>query len=208
MTETPAGYYTDADAIRAALGKHGPLSRADLVKASDVPRDVLAKALYALKKQGNVIEEGELVMLAKGANTPQDARKEGEVSIPTTQPEECSTEQIKPVAHHSLKVGPITAPIPTMGVWTNPNPPETAQGECATEQPVLTGVRGDSLKAVIALQALYDLADESRILMAENVALKQRVTELERDLAAIPEALSAAQRYQEKIAKIQELLHG
>ena len=64
MTETPAGYYTDADAIRIALGKHGPLSRADLVKASDVPRDVLAKALYALKKQGDVIEEGELVMLA------------------------------------------------------------------------------------------------------------------------------------------------
>ena len=97
MTETPTGYYTDADAIRTALGKHGPLSRADLVKASDVPRDVLAKALYQLKKKGDVIEEGELVMLAKAAKPAQDAPKEVEASTPTTPTPECSTEEIKPV---------------------------------------------------------------------------------------------------------------
>ncbi|MHB1023712.1 MAG: hypothetical protein ACYC0Z_15070 [Acidobacteriaceae bacterium] len=97
MTETPAGYYSDADAIRTALGKHGPLSRADLVKASDVPRDVLAKALYQLKKKGDVIEEGELVMLAKAAKPAQDAPKEVEASTPTTPTPECSTEEIKQV---------------------------------------------------------------------------------------------------------------
>ena len=102
MSETPAGYYTDADAIRAALGKHGPLSRAALVKASDVPRDVLAKALYALKKQGDVIEEGELVMLAKGSNQAQAARKDGDVAQSTTTEPECSTEHIKPFCDASL----------------------------------------------------------------------------------------------------------
>ena len=102
MSETPAGYYTDADAIRAALGKHGPLSRAALVKASDVPRDVLAKALYALKKQGDVIEEGELLSLSKAlAKTPesaQDEPEEAKVSIPTTPPTECVTGEAKAVA--------------------------------------------------------------------------------------------------------------
>lgn len=102
MSETPAGYYTDADAIRAALGKHGPLSRADLVKASDVPRDVLAKALYALKKQGDVIEEGDRVMLAQGSNTAQDAHKEDEVSNRDTPRPECSTEHIKPFCDASI----------------------------------------------------------------------------------------------------------
>lgn len=102
MSETPAGYYTDADAIRAALGKHGPLSRADLVKASDLPRDVLAKALYALKKQGDVIEEGELVMLSKGSSPAQAAPKEPQVPTPTGQAQECSTDHIKPFCDASL----------------------------------------------------------------------------------------------------------
>ncbi len=219
-TPPPPSYRRDGSVstndVRRAI-QSGADSRDAIAKKLGASRSAISKPIEYLRRTGEIIEAGEQITPAKSearqkatkAVVPaQDARKDGEVSIPTTQPEECSTEQIKPVAHHSLKVGPITAPIPTMGVWTNPNPPETAQGECATEQPVLTGVRGDSLKAVIALQALYDLADESRALMAENVALKQRVTELERDLAAIPEALSAAQRYQEKIAKIQELLHG
>ena len=87
MSETPAGYYTDADAIRAALGKHGPLSRADLVKASDLPRDVLAKALYALKKQGDVIEEGELVMLATQPKK-EESRLEDRVTLCPDEPAE------------------------------------------------------------------------------------------------------------------------
>ena len=110
MSETPTGYYTDADAIRTALGKHGPLSRADLVKASDVPRDVLAKALYALKKQGDVIEEGELVMLAKALVMAQDARKEAETPNDTTQVPECSTGQITPGAD----VHPATVALNTV----------------------------------------------------------------------------------------------
>ena len=87
MSEVPSGYYTDADAIRIALGKHGPLSRADLVKASDVPRTALAKALYQLKKHGDVIEEGDLVMLAKGPIIAQDERKEAQSMGYTTQGE-------------------------------------------------------------------------------------------------------------------------
>ena len=102
MTETPSGYYSVADAIRAALAKYGPLSRADLVKASDVPRDVLAKSLYALKKHVDVIEEGELQSLsktsAKAPESAQDAPEEAKVSIPTTPPTECVTGQAKAAA--------------------------------------------------------------------------------------------------------------
>ena len=58
MTETPAGYYTDADAIRMALGKHG-----------------------------DVIDEGDLVMMAQEPIMAPDERKETESMEGTTQAE-------------------------------------------------------------------------------------------------------------------------
>lgn len=158
MTETPAGYYTDADAIRSALAKHGPLSRAELSKKSAVDRTALSKSLYQLKQKGDVIEEGELLNLSKTiAKTPesaQDEPEEAKVSIPTTPPTECVTEQLKPVAEQVVKL----EPGPRLMTLT----PEI----CAAPHP--TDVRDYSVKAVAALQALYDLADECRALLAEN----------------------------------------
>jgi len=68
MTTPTLGYYTDADTLRQAL-RNGPLSRPDIVKATDLTREQVAKSLYALKKKGDVIEEGDLVMLATTAET-------------------------------------------------------------------------------------------------------------------------------------------
>ena len=66
MSEVPSGYYTDADAIRMALGKNGPLSRADLVKASDVPRDVLAKASMRSRSRGTLLRKGSWLCWRRG----------------------------------------------------------------------------------------------------------------------------------------------
>ncbi len=96
MSEAPEGYYSDADAIRAALSKFGPMTRDELVKRACVERSALAKSLYALKKQGDVIEEGDRVMLAKGSSPAQAGPKEPQVPTPTGQAQECSTEHIKP----------------------------------------------------------------------------------------------------------------
>ena len=102
MSETPTGYYTDADAIRSALAKYGPLSRADLSKKSCVDRTALSKSLYQLKRQGDVIEEGELLSLskalAKAPESAQDEPEEAKISIPTTPPTECVTGEAKAVA--------------------------------------------------------------------------------------------------------------
>ena len=69
MTIPTLGYYSDADTIRQAL-RNGPLSRVDIVKATDLPREQVAKSLYALKKQGDVIEKSDLVMLATTEQEP------------------------------------------------------------------------------------------------------------------------------------------
>ena len=156
MTETPAGYYTDADAIRSALAKHGPLSRADLSKKSNVDRTALSKSLWQLKRQGDVIEEGELLSLskplAKAPKSAQDAPEEAKVSIPTTPPTECGTEQLKPVAEHLETEPELMAATP--------------EHSLRVLHPI--DVRGDSVKSVAALQKLYDLADECRTLVDEN----------------------------------------
>ncbi len=175
MSESPAGYYTDTDAIRAALAKYGPLSRPDLSKKANMDRTALSKSLYQLKRQGDVIEEGELlslakeakkdvpekgdrVTLAKATNPAQDERKGPEVSMTTAPLPQCLPGQIKPVANHAENLRPEPD---LMALSTHDGIP-----------PDSTDVRGDSVKAVIALEALYDLADESRALLAENQRLK------------------------------------
>ncbi len=208
MTETPAGYYTDADAIRMALGKNGPLSRADLVKASDVPRDVLAKALYALKKQGDVIEEGDLVMLATVPIIAQDERKEAESMEGTTQAEKSDS-------------GPVS--VPTMGVVDVGfrdkvdalRKLEAAAGSHdqdlqqrwgaihAKIDPHLPSPGEDPHPAIVAL---HDAATHLADLVVENRALAERIKTLELRLSTVSEALDAAERIQEKMQKLREVL--
>lgn len=84
-------YYTDADLIRDALSKHGPLSRSDLVEKTNLERAVIAKSLYSLKKQGHVIEEGDRLMLTKAAEMAQDAPEETEKGIGSTPAVESGT---------------------------------------------------------------------------------------------------------------------
>lgn len=91
-------YTTDADLIRDALSKHGPLSRSDLVEKTNLERAVIAKSLYSLKKQGHVIEEGDLLTLTKAAEMAKEASEEANLGYPTTQAEECVTEQLQPEA--------------------------------------------------------------------------------------------------------------
>jgi len=86
MTNTTLGYYSDADSIRQALRNHGPLSRADIVKATDLTLEQVAKSLYALKKQGDVIEEGGLVMLATTDDMP--------IPAPETAPESTQDSEV------------------------------------------------------------------------------------------------------------------
>jgi len=87
-------YQTDADMIRDALSKHGPLNRSDLVEKTNLERQVVAKSLYSLKKQGHVIEEGDLLTLTKGAETAQDAPKAHEIFPSTILTEEHGTEPL------------------------------------------------------------------------------------------------------------------
>ena len=56
MSETPAGYYTDADAIRAALGKHGPLSRAALVELL-AENSALTERIAALESRLSTVSQ-------------------------------------------------------------------------------------------------------------------------------------------------------
>ena len=214
MTETPAGYYTDADAIRMALGKNGPLSRADLVKASDLPRDVLAKALYALKKQGDVIEEGDLVMLATVPIIAQDERKEAESMEGTTQAEKSDS-------------GPVS--VPTMGVVDvgfrdkvdalRKLEPVIGKPEDAGSYAQDLHRRGEEIMAKLggvvpspfddphpAIVALHDAATHLADLLAENRALAERIKTLELRLSTVSEALDAAERIQEKMQKLREVL--
>ena len=85
MTIPTLGYYTDADTIRQAL-RNGPLSRADIVKTTDLTREQVAKSLYALKKQGDVIEKGDLIMLvATGDPTEEMPIPATETALESTQ---------------------------------------------------------------------------------------------------------------------------
>jgi methyl-accepting chemotaxis protein len=90
MTE----YTTDADLIRDALNKHGSLSRSDLVEKTNLERAVIAKPLYSLKKQGDVIEEGDLLTLTKAAEMAQDAPEEAETGIGSTPAVESGTDAV------------------------------------------------------------------------------------------------------------------
>jgi len=83
MTTPTLGYYTDADTIRQAL-RNGPLSRADIVKTTDLTREQVAKSLYALKKQGDVIEKGDLVLLVTTGETEQEPTQEMPIPAPET----------------------------------------------------------------------------------------------------------------------------
>ncbi len=188
-TPPPPAYRRDGsvstDDVRRAI-QSGADSRDGIAKKLGASRSAISKPLEYLRRTGEIIEAGEQITPAKS-----EARQKATKAVVPAQ--DARTED---------EVSILPTPLPECS--TDQIKP-VADEACAS---ATVDARGDSVKAVAALQALYDLADESRILMAENVALKQRVTELERDLAAIPEALSAAQRYQEKIAKIQELLYG
>ena len=61
------GALSDADTIRSALGKHGPLSRLQIVYTAKLDRSVVSASLYRLKKQGDVLENGGVVTLSRGA---------------------------------------------------------------------------------------------------------------------------------------------
>ncbi len=86
-------YSTDADIIRDALSKHGPLSRSDLVEKTNLERAVIAKSLYALKKRGEVIEEGDRLMLTKAPESAQNTPEEAETGIGSTPAVESGTGQ-------------------------------------------------------------------------------------------------------------------
>lgn len=111
MSENPAGYYTDADIIRETLRVHGPLTRSELCLHSDLDRSALAKSLYQLKKKGDVMEEGDKILLTKAPMSTQDATKAPEdaqdareapdLSSPTTNLHECTTARINTVGQDS-----------------------------------------------------------------------------------------------------------
>jgi len=82
MTNPTLGYYTDADTIRQALRNHGSMTRAELVQATDLSREKLAKSLYALRKQGDVVMDGDLVHLVTTEDMPIPAT---ETAIEATQ---------------------------------------------------------------------------------------------------------------------------
>ena len=82
MTTPTLGYYTDADTIRQALRNHGSMTRAELVQATDLSREKLAKSLYALRKQGDVVMDGDLVHLVTTEDMPIPAT---ETALESTQ---------------------------------------------------------------------------------------------------------------------------
>lgn len=86
-------YPTDADLIRDALSKHGPLSRSDLVIKTNLERAVIAKSLYSLKKQGDVVEEGDRLMLTKAPESAQNTPEAVETGIGSTPAVESGTGQ-------------------------------------------------------------------------------------------------------------------
>lgn len=59
-TDTP-GTYTHADLVRKALSKH-PRTRAEIISLTDLTRTELSKAIYQLKKQGEIVEEGDYLV--------------------------------------------------------------------------------------------------------------------------------------------------
>lgn len=102
-------YPTDADMIRDALSKHGPLSRSDLVIKTNLERPVIAKSLYSLKKQGHVIEEGDLLTLTKAAKMAQDAFEETEAgmgSAPESEPDIGDVSKMQDVMQKMLEEMP------------------------------------------------------------------------------------------------------
>ncbi len=106
MTEYP----TDADTIRDALSKHGPLSRSELVQKTNLERTVIAKSLYSLKKQGHVIEEGDLLTLTKAAEMAQDASEEADTgyigSTPESEPDIGGVSKMQDVMQKMLEEMP------------------------------------------------------------------------------------------------------
>jgi hypothetical protein len=102
MARMTTDWITDADHIRDTLDKHGPLTRDDLADKTDLPRATLAKSLYALKKQGDVIEEGDRLMLTKATESALDAPEPQVIGNPTSPANEYVTEPpsvIPPTVH-------------------------------------------------------------------------------------------------------------
>lgn len=85
MTETTAGYYTHADLIRQALSSK-PRTRAEIIRLTDLTKTELSKAIYYLKKEGEIVEEGELLVHI-------DANRWG-ATITAGRGRRCSTSQI------------------------------------------------------------------------------------------------------------------
>ena len=106
MTNPTLGYYTDADTIRQALRNHGSMTRAELVQATDLSREKLAKSLYALRKQGDVVIDGDVVHLVTTEDMPTPATEtaleatQDSVLVPTYQngAENVTEGKIDPIA--------------------------------------------------------------------------------------------------------------
>jgi hypothetical protein len=159
MTNLTLGYYSDAAAIRQALRNHGPMTRADLVKATDLSREKLAKSLYALRKQGDVVMDGDLVLLVTTEDMP----------IPATETALESTQDSGVVPTYQNRSESVTEGKITASTESPATDPIAAITAALDE---LATLRKENAE----IQAAYDrLAVKFDEVWGENADLKQRL---------------------------------
>lgn len=189
--------------LRKAL-ENGPMTRDELARHFQCSRSDVAKPIYRLIRSGEVIEEGDRISLLR-----RDLPSEAPECYPsTTQPQKIDSRAVS---------------VPTMGVVDVGfrdkvdalRKLEAAAGSHdqdlqqrwgaihAKIDPHLPSPGEDPHPAIVAL---HDAATHLADLVVENRALAERIKTLELRLSTVSEALDAAERIQEKMQKLREVL--
>lgn len=215
MTETAAPYTTDADLIRDALDTYGALTRVELADKTNLERSVLAKSLYALKKQGDVIEEGDRLTLTKATETAQDAPEEAETGIGSTPAVESGTGQDEGIPDPPTFCGlasddriqdavqKMLETIPRQD--TRPKSPDELP-ELATSS--LDALIADYRRVIDEWRLMKLQADDSNGLRADNEKLRKDNEKLRETLSSRDEAWNALAAEAVAYRKLKKQLQG